>query len=330
MKQINRRKKFINLALLMSFSFLFLLSACCKKTVERNVRIAIQPSAAFVPLYVARYTGAIEKALAPKKVTVIWQDFESGPPMNESLSADLSDIGLIGDVPTVLALAGTTKMKLVGIPARGPDAYAMLSRADDDSFTSIKDVKGKRIATVFGSTGHNFTKKLLEDSGLTFSDIEYSNISAGWTENSLVSGYVDAVVIWEPNVSRLVDKGVAKIVAEGSDTNLRGTNGFVVREEYLATNKDVISIILQEYTKASKNLESLDPEILGRLAEALNVSGEQVLKIVKKYDYSVAIDPKDIAALNDTIKFLLSINNLKSEYPVEKFTDFSCITAEMK
>ena len=328
---MNRRNhlKLINI-LTLSFVMASLLFSGCskKKEINKSVRIAIQPSAAFIPLYVARYSGAIEDALAPKKVKVIWQDFESGPPMNESLSADLTDIGVIGDVPVVLSLAGSTRMKLVGIPARGPNAYAMLSRADDNSFNSLKDIKGKRIATVFGSTGHNFTKKLLEDLSLSFSDIEYSNISAGMAENSLITGFADAVVIWEPNVTRLVDKGIAKIVSQGSDTSLQGTNGFIVREEYFATNKDVISVILQEYKKASENLENMNSETLHKLAVALNVLPDQVFKIMKKYDYSVAVTDNDIDSLNDTIKFLVSINNLSSEYSVEKFVDTSCCPQE--
>ena len=85
----------------------------------------------------ARY---IEDELQPMNVTVVWQDFESGPPMNQSLAAGLSDIGVIGDVPTVTALSAGNAMKLVGIPASGPDAYAMLARADDKSFKSSADM----------------------------------------------------------------------------------------------------------------------------------------------------------------------------------------------
>jgi sulfonate transport system substrate-binding protein len=48
-----------------------------------EVHIAIQPSAAFIPLYVAREKGYIEEALAEYGVEVVWNDFESGPPMNE-------------------------------------------------------------------------------------------------------------------------------------------------------------------------------------------------------------------------------------------------------
>ena len=48
---------------------------------------------------------------------------------------------------------------------------------------------------------------------------------------------------------------------------------------------------------------------------------EQVKKVIKKYDYTVIIDDKDIAGLNDTIKFLVSIGRLKEEYDISKFVN---------
>lgn len=306
---------FLSLAVISAFS--------CKgkKEPARTVRIAIQPSAAFIPLYIARFSNQIENALAPKNVTVVWQDFESGPPMNESLAADLTDIGVIGDVPTVRALGGATKMRLVGVPASGPNAYALLARADNTDFNSYKDLKGKKIATVFGSTGHNFIKKLLEKAGLTFDDIEFVNIQASSAELILSNSTADAVAIWEPNITRLLDKGLAKIVAQGDQTNLRGTNGFVVRDEYIADNGDVISEILNQYALAVKKIPNLDPQMLSKLSKALSIKEEQILPISQKYDFTVSVSNEDIYALQDTITFLVSIQNLQSEYMVANFVD---------
>ena len=311
-------RRFFILAFLSTF-LLFGGFLGCKKaepaTFEK-VNIAIQPSAAFIPLYVARYKGLIEEALKPLKIDVVWQDFESGPPMKESLEADMTDIGVIGDVPSVSALAGVSPMKIVGIPAKGADAYAMLTLKNNKKFNSAYDMKGKKIATIFGSTGHNFTTKLLAKNNLSFEDIEFISINAGQAEDALVSGLADAVVIWEPNITRLVDTGVAKIVAFGHETDLGGTNAFVVREEYLIKHEIVIKTILEQYYKAVSFIPELDEQTLSKIAEALNISPEQVLKIAEKYDFSVTITSEDIASLQDTVSFLVQIGNLSSQYPV--------------
>ena len=307
------------IVLLLSVLLPLIFSGCSKnkQNSESVVNIAIQPSAAFIPLYVARYKGFIEEALRPMNVKVNWQDFESGPKMNDSLTANLSDIAVIGDVPTVVSLTSPTQMKIAGIPGRGPNAYAMLALKDNNDFNSIDDIKGKKIATVFGSTGHNLTTKLLKKVGLTFEDIEFISIAASDAEDALTTYLADAVVIWEPNVTRLLDNGIAKVICYGSETDLKGTNAFVVRDDYLITHKEVIKTILEQFERASKIIQNLDDETLKRTAIALQITPEQVKKISKIYDFSIEVTYDDIKSLNDTVKFLIDIGNLSTTFNVE-------------
>ena len=241
----------------------------------------------------------------------------------ERLGAALQTIGTNGDVPTVSAIAAGQKVTIVGVPGNGPDAYAMLAKADNNSMNSDADMKGKKIATVIGSTGHNLIKKLLSKNGLTFDDIELINIAAGDAGIVLSTGQVDAVVIWEPNVTRLVDNGTAKIIAKGSDTNLRGTNTFLARDEYIKANPDVISVILEQFARAVKELPNTDAATLQKVADDLKLTPEQVLRLYKKYGFAVQCDAVDTAALQDTCSFLVSIGRLEAEYSVKDYVDNS-------
>lgn len=319
---MKKNSKFMLALLLVSCVF----TGCSKKSgknAKRTVNIAIQPSAAFMPLYLCREKGWIEEALAQSQVTVKWNDFESGPPINESLAAGLSDIGTNGDVPTVSAIAAGQKVTIVGVPGNGPDAYAVLANANNSAVNTFADLKGKKVATVIGSTGHNLTKKLLEKNGMTFDDIKLINISAGDAGIVLATNDVDAVVIWEPNVTRLVDNGTAKIIAKGSDTNLRGTNTFLARTDFIKANPDVISVILEQYARAVKELPRASKEDQQKVADDLKLSTEQLLKLYDKYGFAVQCDEVDTAALQDTCQFLVSIGRLDSEYQVKDYVDNS-------
>ena len=166
-------------------------------------------------------------------------------------------------------------------------------------------------------------KKLLEKAGLSFDDIEFINIQASSAELILSSSTADAVAIWEPNITRLLDKGLAKIVAQGDETDLRGTNGFVVRDEYIADNGDIVSEILNQYALAVKKIPNLDQQMLSKLSKALSIKEELIVPISQKYDFSVSAGNEDIDALQDTISFLVSIQNLHSEYRIANFVDNS-------
>lgn len=290
----------------------------------REVRIAIQPSAAFVPLYVAREYGWIEEALGELGVTVTWNDFESGPPMNESLSSGDSDIGVMGDVPTVSGIAAGQETEIVAIAADGPLSYVMLTSVDSD-IQSPADLAGKTVGTTIGSTGHNLTDKLLSDAGLDInSDIELVNISMGDAASVLSTGEVDAVSVWEPNATRMVDDGIARIIGDGEDCGLRGVNPIIARAAYAQENPDVIQAIIEQYARAAAVLDDLDEDVKAKVADYFSLEPDQLLKVTEKYQYNVVFADEDTESLQDTIAFLVKIGNLDEEYDIAPYikTDY--------
>ncbi len=286
---------------------------------DREVRIAIQPSAAFIPLYVARESGWIEEALSDLGVTVTWNDFESGPPMNESLSSGASDIGVMGDVPTVSGIAAGQESEIVAIAADGPLSYAMLVSKDSD-LESPADLAGKTIGVTLGSTGHNLADKLLTKAGLDInSDVELVNIATGDAASVLSTGEVDAVCIWEPNVTRLVEDGTAKIIGDGSECGLLGVNPIIARAEYAQENADVIEAIIEQYARAAASLDNLDDDVKAKVSDYLSLEPDQLSKVIEKYEYNVVFSDADTENLQDTISFLVKIGNLEEEYDIEPY-----------
>ncbi len=277
------------------------------------VNIAIQPSAAFVPLYYAKEMGWIEEALSEYDVEVVWNEFESGPPMNESLASGSSDIGVVGDVPIVSAIAAGQENELIALTCDAPLSYNLLVSADSE-IASVEELKGKKIATVVGSTAHNLVSKLLTSADLTMADVELVNISAGDVEAVLVNGEVDAAAIWEPNVTRLVDKGSAKIIATGEDCGLLGVNGMVARKAFTEENPLISRIVVEQFQKGIEALEDPDEEIMAKVAEDLTLDEEQLDAVSAKFEYKVDVAQEDIDGLNDTIEFLVSIGVLTEAF----------------
>lgn len=320
-KRINR---LVSVALAASIAVVGgMLAGCGSETAvdpSKTVNIAIQPSAAFVPLFVAKEKGWIEEDLKAQGLTVKWNDFESGPPMNDSLAAGKSDIGVIGDVPVVLGIADGQKMELVAITCEGPSAYAIVA-GNQNQLSSPAEFKGKTIATVIGSTGHNLTQKFLKAGGLTIDDVKLVNIMAGDAESALSRGEVDAVAIWEPNATRLVEKGIGRIISDGTKVGLLGVNGMVARTEYAKSHPEVVSIIIKNYARGVQELSNLDEATLNKVAKYLSLKPDQLKPVIAKYSYTVYIEDKDIAGLNDTIKFLTGIGKLKNEFDISKFVN---------
>lgn len=287
---------------------------------NETVNIAIQPSAAFIPLYYAKEAGWIEEALKEYDVEVVWNEFESGPPLNESLAAGESDIGVIGDVPTVSSIAAGQDNQIISLTCDAPLSYSLLVPADSE-VQSVAELKGKKIATVVGSTGHNLVNKLLAAADLTMNDIELINISAGDCASVLSTGQVDAVAIWEPTITRLVDDGTAKIIASGDECGLLGVNSMVARKPYAEENQEIVQAVVDQYEKAIEALGNKDEDVWSKIAEEFMLEPDQLTRIIEKFDYKTEISQEDIASLNDTIEFLVSIDTLEESYDITPYVN---------
>ena len=284
-----------------------------------EVHFAIQPSAAFIPLYVAREKGWLDEAMAEYGVSVYWHSFDSGPPINESLLNRESDIGVLGDVPTVFAIALGQDNVITATAAQAADSYAVLVPADSD-ITSVSQLKGKRFATVIGTTAHNLMSKFLASGGLSLSDVHLVNIAAADTAKTLKEHKADAAAIWEPSVTRLTDSGVARVLGEGSDCGLAGTNTLVARRVFAENNPTLIRVINEQYKRGAQALsEGLDDDTLSKVAAYMSLDSSQIMSLVPKFNYSVDITQEDIDSLNDTIDFLYEVDQIPAKYDVSDY-----------
>ncbi|MCR5791485.1 MAG: ABC transporter substrate-binding protein [Lachnospiraceae bacterium] len=284
-----------------------------------EVHFAIQPSAAFIPLYVAKEEGWLDEAMAQVGVTVHWHSFDAGPAINESLLSGESDVGVLGDVPTVFAIALGQENVIIATAAQAADSYAVLVPADSE-ITEASQLKGKRFATVIGTTAHNLMDKYLASGGLTDEDIKFVNVNAGDVANVLKYDGADAAATWEPSVTRLADSGVARVLGEGSDCGLAGTNTLVARRDFAYNNPELVRIINEQYLRGAAALEKgLDQETAGKIAEYMKLDEEQIDKLLPKFRYTVEVTKEDIDSLNDTIEFLYKEKQIPEIYDISEY-----------
>ena len=285
---------------------------------NREVHLAIQPSCAFVPLVIARESGWIDEAMSEIGVDVVWTDFESGPPMNESFAAGQQDIGVIGDVPAVSAIvAGQDNVYIAS--AEGGPSYGMLV-ADDSGIESIEDLKGKKIGLTIGSTAQNLTEKLLSSVDLDYNtDVEVINISTGDAQVVLTNGDVDAVVIWEPNVSRLDAMDGIHLLADGGDVGFPGMNVVFARKAFVDENPDIVKAYLEQYWRATKAYEENPDEYADLLSGYFNLDASLIAQAASKYNYVLEFSDADVEGLQDTVSFLMNIGAIFDEITVKDY-----------
>ncbi|MGP9017234.1 ABC transporter substrate-binding protein [Streptomyces sp. BR1] len=161
---------------------------------------------------------------------VKFNQFDSGPLVNQGLQAGAIDFGVMGDTPAVLARASGLPVKVVSVSRTVGPGYTLIARPGS-GIRSTADLKGKKIAFSRNTANHGFLLRVLDKEGLRQRDITPVDVPLQNIGNVLESGTVDAATASEETRAKyLADHPDAVQVVNGRTV----TPGYALR---LATDK---------------------------------------------------------------------------------------------
>ena len=242
-------------------------------TVELNsakhLNIAYQPAPAYLPIQVANDNGWVTDALKEagySDIEVVFTEFESGPPENEAFASGLQDVGVMGNVPSILGKAAGQDRTYIGISENGEKTEAVIVPADSDIKT-VADLKGKKIGLVVGSICENLLYNLLGNEGLTLEDVELVNLATSEQLAALSNGQVHAVATWQPTISKLTGDGENVILADGTGGVFLAENTVFGNTDYIKQNPEIVKIFYQQYARAAYEVANNKEEYAEKYAE---------------------------------------------------------------
>ncbi|MHB1651598.1 MAG: ABC transporter substrate-binding protein [Desulfitobacteriaceae bacterium] len=303
----NNRHKYLWLGILISILIFSLLLTGCGNAVgeqpgagqakaleTKKVSIGALKLTSSAPIFIGIDKGFFKK----EGIDLDLQWFEAAQPIAVATASNKVDVGATGITAGLYNMvAGGQNLAIVadkGREEKGYSSSAVLVRSDlwDQGVRKIEDLKGKRIGiTQIGSTFHYMMGRLLEKKGLTLNDISLvplTKISA--LMESLKSKQVDAVIVNEPNITRIVKDGYGKIVTQVGDQIEYQTSAVFFSPNFLK-DKDTAVRFLKAYIEANRYY--YDAALVkkdGKLAPGANF--EEVVNIIAKYTGAPANDIK--------------------------------------
>ncbi|SOC40561.1 ABC transporter substrate-binding protein [Ureibacillus acetophenoni] len=247
-----------------------------------DVKIGMLKLTSSAPLFIALEKGFFEEQGI--NATETW--FEAAQPIAVATAGGSVDVGATGITASIYNMvSGGQKLWIVadkGREQQGFSSSALLVPADSP-VTSVEDLKGKKIGiTQTGSTFHYMAGRLLENHGLTISDVDLVPLnSIPGLMDSLKSKQVDAVILNEPNISTVVSEGYGKVITQVGDEIEYQTSGVFFSPKF-AENKDVAVRFMKAYAKATQYY--YDAVLIKEDGEI--VPGEnydEVINIIAKY-----------------------------------------------
>lgn len=143
---------------------------------------------------VMQHDQILKKALAERGWEFRSHDFLKGPDINFFLQRGDLDLAVAGDWPTI-TFAASHDITVVGLVKQGFSAIV------SKKISRLKDLMGKRISVVLGSTAHYGLLVALKTVGLKEADVTLIPLEINEVGEALAQGRVDAFAAWEPVLS---------------------------------------------------------------------------------------------------------------------------------
>ncbi len=242
----------------------------------------------YQPYYTQSWSGVVmrgkkfyEKYL-PKGSNVEFQIGLQGAIIVNNMLAGKQHVGYMGDMPSIVA---TTKTEVadVRLVANLGLAYdqcnAFLVRNDAPQFKSdqeaIRWLAGKTVAVPKGSCTDRFAQATFKR--FNIQPKEYLNQNIEVITSNFRAGKLDAAVMWQPTTSRLVDEGLARLIATGKSVQENDGGFLAMRADLIKARPDVVKAWLQAELDAQ--LFIADPK---NAAEVIKMAKEQTTGFSEK------------------------------------------------
>jgi len=136
------------------------------------------------------------------------------------------------------------------------------------TITSVMQLKGKTVAVNIGSTSEWFFDYVLQQNGMTVSDVDIKDMpSSGVAGSTFVAGKVDAAVTWEPWLSRAKKAPSGHILVSSKQYPNIIVDIFAFRPDFIAAHPDEVSTFIKAYYDAVSMIKMNDATAMGIVAK---------------------------------------------------------------
>lgn len=280
---------------------------------------------------IGKNQGYFDKELKKVNATIQFIPFTgAGPAINSALAGGSLDLGNLGDVPALVAKA--SGIDTIAISGGMSTVGAQLVVPAGSTATSIKDLKGKRVATQKGAFMHRVLLKMLQANGMTINDIEFVNMSAVVAKAAIVSKSIDAAVLPTANAQTVILGNGAKDILNGDEhPDWLSSGETVVLSDFAKKNPDVL-VAFEKGLIESKKYADQHPEALRQNLIDTGLT-EDVINATyptKNYGDAIELDSKVIASLKDVNKFSLDNQVIQTSVNIDKWVNNSYYQKALK
>jgi NitT/TauT family transport system substrate-binding protein len=222
-------------------------------------------------------TGINKGFFKEQNIDIELVKFTSGPPEVAAMISGDIDAGYIGHGAHFLAVQGKVNILSLDVVSKS-DEILVSKKA---GISKIEDLKGKIVATQFGTSGDIVLELALKKAKMKKEDLKLVNMDMAGAVSAFIAGKVDAVAVWSPYTSEIKSRLGNDVLMLANNTDFKDEfvfpSSWVATPEYIKKNEDKLVRFMKGLHKAMDyRSEHLD-EVVEMVAKLNNTPKESVV-----------------------------------------------------
>lgn len=217
--------------------------------------------------YLAEEKGFFEE----NGVDVTIQDFSSTTESTNAFVGGQLDFCTFASSETISPFMQGGEFSIVLETDKSNGCEGLVATSD---IKSIADLKGKTVATQLYSVDHMFLLTLLDENGMTESDINIVDMSIQESGNAFIAGQCDAACIWDPYFSQAKDAGGTELFSSADDPDLI-TDVLAASKSLCEDNPEAVTAVVKSFFQAVEYWKENPDEANEFMGEKLGVTADE-------------------------------------------------------
>ncbi|MBI4522791.1 MAG: ABC transporter substrate-binding protein [Deltaproteobacteria bacterium] len=274
-------------------------------------------------MYATIAVVAIEKGyLAAQGLDVKHASEGTATEVLEAMVGGSTDFGIASPSRIEVMARKKLPVKAIALNAYGFTGSVVVPRRDQTT-KAMADLKGKAIAVQLGTGTYGVWARYLKHVGLSAKDFTIKNTSNPLIPAAMESGSVDGAVTWEPSPTRMVRKGIGRVIL-GPDDLAKPINSpypfFLIAPSRLIEQKpDLVQKVVNAWAQSVKYIQE-NPDDVARIMQesmkrmrgiTLDINDVKREAYLTKYD-RLRITDTDIKDTEELARVLVEEGRIKA------------------
>jgi NitT/TauT family transport system substrate-binding protein len=267
---------------------------------REKIILAVVPWPGSASLFVAHENGYFRD----EGLDVTFHSYISGHLGLDAVLSGQADFATAGDTPVARAAIEAKPVMVIATLCDIDRAIVIVARKDR-GISSAKDLVGKKVGVVKGTTADFFLNIFLTTSYIPPGDVRIINLAADEVVDALVKGKVDAVSTWSPHTILAADKLGDNAVIFDDPSIYRMTWNIVSSKEFVARNPQRIKKVLAAIVRANGLIKARPGDAKALCLKYMGAETSIDEREWKTYEFTAALNESLILNLEDQARWMI-------------------------